>query len=95
MNPRDFEFVLMDSEGNRHIYRYDDIDPRFWMAGETVVISRTITLPEDAEGEYTLYLNLPDGRASLRNNPRYSIRLANDDIWDEQTGYNMITKFKL
>jgi hypothetical protein len=95
MNPRDFEFVLMDSEGNRHIYRYDDIDPRFWMAGETTVISRTITLPEDAEGEYTLYLNLPDGRASLRNNPRYSIRLANDDIWDEQTGYNIITKFKL
>lgn len=95
INPRDFEFVLMDSEGNRHVYRCNDIDPRFWMAGKTAVISRTIILPEDAEGEYTLYLNLPDGRASLRNNPRYSIRLANDDIWDEQTGYNMITKFKL
>ena len=95
MNPRDVEFVLVNENGDRKVYKCHDADPRFWMAGESVTLSKTIELPENAEGEYTIFLNLPDGRASLRNDARFSIRLANDDIWDEQTGYNKIVQITL
>lgn len=94
MNPRDVELVMVDAEGNKRAYKYN-VDPRFWFAGETVTLSKTITLPEEAAGEYTIYLNLPDGRLSLRNDPRFSIRLANDDIWDEKYGYNKIAQITL
>ena len=41
-------------------------------------------------GEYELYLNLPDPEVTLYNNPAYSIRLANENVWDETTGYNKL-----
>ena len=48
---------------------------------------------EDMSGgsEYKLYLNLPDPKPNLHNDPRYSIRLANENCWDETTGYNYLT----
>ena len=36
-------------------------------------------------------MSLPDPYGSLHNDPRYSIRLANKDVWDETTGYNYLT----
>ena len=43
------------------------------------------------QGDYKLYLNLPDPYPTLHDDPRYSIRLANDSVWDEATGYNLLT----
>lgn len=43
----------------------------------------------------TLYLNLPDPCENLRNNPKFSIRLANEGVWDENTGYNRLYTFSL
>jgi hypothetical protein len=94
-NTRKVEFVLVDGNGKKTIYGCPDADPRYWFAGETINIEKTIVLPEDAEGNCSLYLNLPDGKDTLYDNPRFSIRLANDDIWDEDTGYNKLTEFKL
>ena len=92
---RKVEFVLMDQTGKKTVYRCNEVDPRFWFAGEEISIEKIIELPDDAIGECTLYLNLPDGKDSLYDNPRFSIRLANDGTWDEETGYNLITEFKL
>ena len=44
-------------------------------------------------GKYELLLNLPDGYKSLQSNPLYSIRLANEKIWEEKTGYNKLEQF--
>jgi hypothetical protein len=41
-------------------------------------------------GEYDLFLNLPDPEPTLNSNPAYSIRLANQDVWEEATGYNSL-----
>jgi hypothetical protein len=41
-------------------------------------------------GEYSVYLNLPDPAASIRNRPEFSIRLANQNVWEEATGYNSL-----
>lgn len=94
-NPRAVELILMDENGNKTVYELSDIDPRYWFAGETVTIERTIKLPADASGECSLYLNLPDPKLTLHDNPLFSIRLANDDVWEEATGYNKVTEFTL
>lgn len=96
MNPRDVELVFVDGDGDKKVYRLDDIDPRYWFAGQQITIDRTIRIPEDAEGDCALYLNLPDPEFALRNNPLFSIRLANAEyMWDETTGYNQLITLKL
>ena len=95
MNPRDAELVLTD-ESCKVLATYPlESDPRFWMSGETQVLDRNIKLPDNASGKLNLYLNLPDHCTSLRNNPLYSIAMANEDVWDEATGYNLLYSFKI
>ena len=95
MNPRAVEFILVDGQKNKTVYEQSDIDPRYWFAGESVTIVRTIKLPAEASGDCRLYLNLPDPQPSLHDNPLFSIRLANDNIWERDTGYNKIADFTL
>ena len=42
------------------------------------------------KGDYKVYLNLPDPMPNLHDNPDFSIRLANKDMWEEETGYNYL-----
>lgn len=87
MNPRDAEFVICGKDGKAvKTYKLES-DPRTWHSG-TVVLDQTIKLPEGISGEYTIALNLPDPETTLRNNPLFSIQLANKGLWDESTGYN-------
>lgn len=95
INPRAVELVLVDGNGNKTVYEQKDIDPRYWFAGETVTLDKLIKIPANASGECTLYLNLPDPKPTLHDNPLFSIRLANDDVWDEATGYNKIVSFSI
>ena len=90
VNPRSVELVLLDGEGREKVYALEDIDPRYWFAGESVLIDRTIKLPIDFFGECALFLNLPDPEETLRENPYFSIRLANDGIWNAEKGYNRV-----
>ena len=94
-NPRAVELVLVDGSDNETVYELNDLDPRYWFAGKEHVIDRTIVIPEDASGECRLYLNLPDPEPTLHDNPLFSIRLANDGIWNEDKGYNRLTTFTL
>ena len=87
-NPREAELVITDKSGKNTAVRLD-VDPRTWFAGTTTTLD--ITIPALSEGEYTLSLNLPDPQPTLRNNPFYSIQLANEGVWDENTGFNKIT----
>lgn len=95
MNGRGFELVLVDGNGKKTVYKFDDVDPRYWFAGRTMNIEKTIAIPSDASGKCTLYLNLPDPKQTLHDNPRFSIRLANDGIWNDELGYNKIMEFTL
>ncbi len=90
MNPRGVELVLVGG-GKEYKFKIDS-DPRFWFENTITTLATTITLPADlAAGEYDLYLNLPDGYESLANNPNYSIRLLNDNVWNKDKGYNLLT----
>ncbi len=90
INPRNVYVVL---DGPEHIIKLlDDIDPRRWEAGQTHTFSATIPIPANAKpGTYRLALWLPDADDGLRDDPRYAVRLANDEVWDEATGFNVIT----
>lgn len=94
-NPRDAEFVLTDNAGKVIKTWPLDSDPRYWMPGQTTVIDQNIELPSGASGQCTLSLNLPDPCEKLRNNSRFSIRLANENIWEEETGLNKLTSISL
>jgi hypothetical protein len=68
-------------------------DPRFWLGDDGAVysLSHTICTPTNMPlGDYELLLNLPDPKPLLRSRPEYAIRLANDEIWEENTGYNKL-----
>ena len=95
MNGRAVELILVDGKGKKTVYELNDVDPRYWFAGRTINIEKAISIPADASGKCTLYLNLPDPKPTLHDNPRFSIRLANDGIWNETYGYNKIFEFNL
>ena len=91
INKRGLELVFVNAHdaSQKFVYPQQE-DPRFWLPGEHS-FTLACTLDAKLQGEYKLYLNLPDPYASLHDDPRYSIRFANEEIWDETTGYNYIT----
>jgi hypothetical protein len=91
-NPRTVELVFVSKNDPSQKFAYKQpIDPRFWMPGETSIVTLRAKLDAQMAGEYGVYLNLPDAYDVLHDNPAFSIRLANEDIWDEKTGYNYLT----
>lgn len=91
-NPRGAELVFRHQDGGEE-YTIDlttDEDPRSWFPGpgEETTLEVYANLPgELATGTYNLFLNLPDASASLRD-AAYSVRLANQGVWEAETGYN-------
>ncbi len=66
-------------------------DPRFWLADNKVTysVSHAICTPADIlPGEYELLLNLPDPQ--LVSLPEYAIRFANENVWENDTGFNKL-----
>jgi hypothetical protein len=43
-----------------------------------------------ADMDYNLALWLPDEAEMLQTNPLYAVQFANEGIWDEATGYNIL-----
>ena len=92
MNKRGLELILVKANDPTKKYVYPQtVDPRFWLPEQEHTFTLSCTLDNDMQGEYKLYLNLPDGCASLCDDPHYSIRLANENVWEEKTGYNYLT----
>jgi len=90
-NPRLVELVLKNTE-SAEVYKVNlGIEPRLWKPTLESAIDTVVGIPDDMPvGEYELYLNLPDPEVTLYGKPAYSIRLANQDVWDETTGYNKL-----
>lgn len=67
-------------------------DPRRWLPNGVVsAINEQVDIPKEAkEGRYQMYLWLPDYYESIKNDPRYAVRLANKDLWDSETGMNKL-----
>ena len=89
-NPRPVALILRNTvDGKIRSFTFKT-DPRFWFTGK-IVINGNFFLPADVPpGHYDLLLNLPDESHSLTSRPEYSIRLANENCWEEQTGFNKL-----
>ena len=89
-NPRNAELILVSKSNSSEKYKFDlGVDPRFWFGGETFNISAKVTITEEMKGKvFDVCLNFPDPQETLSEDPKFSIRLANEDVWDFATGYN-------
>jgi hypothetical protein len=66
-------------------------NPRFWSGLTAFTVSENLPIPIDLPiGNYDLYLHLPDNYPSLSNRPEYAIQFANENVWDNVTGYNSL-----
>ncbi len=68
-------------------------DLRLWLPGpaSTTVLTASPKLPVGlARGTYDLLLNLPDPARTLYGKPAYSVRLANEGVWEAATGFNSL-----
>ncbi len=91
-NPRALCLVLRDAASGREAAAAISLDPRTWLPGDTLSFSRRFRLPGDwPAGATSVALWLPDPEPSLRDDPRYAIRLANSGIWEQNRGMNRIT----
>ena len=71
-------------------------DARRWNKNELISRSYYFQLPSDlSSGAWEAYLGLSSTFASLANNPAYSVRFANKDVWDSGSGLNKIGTISL
>jgi len=90
INSRNVQLVFRHN-GNGTEYKVNlcGQDPRFWFPNQTTTINETVGIPNNMpDGTYSLLLNLNDPEPTLYNDARYSIRLANQNVWESITGYN-------
>lgn len=96
MNPRLVEIILRNqSNGEKYVLNVegDSKGNRLWLPGpeETKTLKISGGIPETIKpGKYEVILNLPDPYPSIHNRPEYSIRLANKDVWEANTGFNKL-----
>lgn len=90
MNPRPV-FLLLESGGQLYRLEAQAVEVRSFLPGRTSTVQfRGVLPPEIQPGTVTLSLSLPDSESNLRDDPRYSIRLANEQIWQEESGTNLL-----
>lgn len=65
-----------------------DVDIRMARPGEPFIITESIDLADVPTGTYQLHLHIADQFESIASRPEYSIRLANEDLWNHSTGWN-------
>jgi hypothetical protein len=87
-NPRLFEVILRNTQSGQ-VYNIDvtaQADPRFWLPDGNVDLNLNIDLSNVPTGQYQVLLHFPDPMLYGRSD--YAIRLANKDVWEENTGMN-------
>ena len=88
---RDVYLVLKNSSTDSvHSFSLNSTDIRTWET--SVSIQQDFDLTGLPKGSYKCYLNLPDTAFSLNGRPEYSIRFANDDVWENTSGYNQLNQ---
>jgi len=92
-NDRNFQIVLRNqSTQNEYTADYSGSeDIRLWLPepGETKTLYFSESMPGTIiAGTYDVFLNLNDVGENIDDDPDYSIQLANDNVWESETGYN-------
>jgi hypothetical protein len=88
MNPRPLFVVLRQS--NSSFLTKLELDPRSWQPGSSSFTVKVRLPASMGEGPYQLALWLPDEAETLQQNPLYAVQFANEGVWEEATGYNIL-----
>ncbi|TWT78419.1 hypothetical protein Pla123a_12110 [Posidoniimonas polymericola] len=89
VNPRPLELILANADTEQRFTLPTEV--RTWLPGEPIVVEFDLSLDSQLEtGAYHALLSLPDPAPKLRDDPRYAIRLANDDLWEPETGRHLL-----
>jgi len=82
-------YIVLHNADNTYLLPLQS-DPRLWAPnGAIAVVDESLALPAGIiEGTYDIALYLPDVFESIAADPRYAVRLANFNVWDETSGYN-------
>ncbi|MCM1503016.1 MAG: DUF4832 domain-containing protein [Bacteroidales bacterium] len=97
INERPMEWVIVNADNSSERYVISSPkDPREWKGSHEWIYEETFTLPSGLKkgASYKLCLNLPDASSKLRDNPDFSVRLANEGVWDEAEGWNVLCTMK-
>ncbi len=91
-NPRGLQVILRDLLDPEQVWEVNlPDDPRLWLGGDTVTLDYQLGIPHNlADGLYEMHLNMPDPTDRLRHVPEYSIRMANQGVWESATGFNSL-----
>jgi hypothetical protein len=93
-NPRILEVILRDTVTRKTYRLVSNADPRFWLPEDTVRVGISGGIPPDMPvGTYEMMLHFADPVDTLRYRPEYAIRLANENIWEDSTGYNRMNYY--
>ena len=85
-------FLVFDNGTDRYNIELSKVDVRTWLSGAIVLKKQNIDLPKNmVAGKYKVALWLSDASTNLRATPSYSIRFANNNMWDAANGYNLLT----
>ena len=90
-NPRDV-VVILESSANRYELPLPNVDPRRWPGRGSAVLSAELSLQDVVTDTYRMSLWLPDASSSIRNRPEYSVRFANENVWDASSGANVLVE---
>ncbi len=89
-------YLVLRSQGGQ-VYRLklagDSEDSRFWAAGSTSDLVLNAQIPSSiSPGQYDVLLHLSDesNGGVVANRAEYSIRFANNGLWEESTGFNKL-----
>ncbi len=87
-NARPVALVLRNTASKKEYRTLLKANAQFWFTGLQTV-NETWMLPAGiVAGNYQVLLSLADADQRLAPRPEYSIRLANENCWESNTGYN-------
>ena len=87
--------VVLDGPDRRSV-ALELADPRRWLPGEESTIAVRLRLPAGlAAGSCELALWLPDAAPTLRDDPRFAIRLADEGAWRPSSGFNTLASLEI
>jgi hypothetical protein len=87
-NARPVELILRSANGSSHSFTFNTAIQK-WFPG-TIQINQSFSIADVVAGDYELLLNLPDQHASINKRVEYAIRFANENTWEETSGYNKL-----
>ena len=94
INYRPMQWVIFNADNPSEKYVIPSPkDPREWKGSQEYVYEETLELPEGLQPgkKYKLALELPDAAPTLAGKPEFSVRFANLNVFDEETGWNVLT----